>query len=820
MVTFKSIALGIEPTWELEDWFHWPPNIFALVSLVLQRTGAYKVCLKEKPHWEDSNWKFRVARDADIWINQVGNGIYHRKLNFNPVAFDILKEHYQTLLDDWNSISANTMDLNQLRSFGEGPHIRVQNKNRARKFAITLCTILAISDSSGSGLGLTGSGILDDDNTVLYRAFANMLLVTTGTVSTIDKFHGAVFPKTRTPRSGIVLRSMSHNLTFHQTEVEVMWRTFPWFDEHKQFMNVMVVPYPFKSDKSDFVAVRPNTHINRYFKGNIKTKIDENILESIVIEVFARHNESCTIDLLVFPEMSLTQEQYNYLLNCFSEKFDLEKTKYFNKKTTIELPKNLPIIVSGVLDSNEEGNSNEMSPLNNEARIAVFFDGKWYDISQRKHHRWQLDRGQITQYDLESYLSADKKWVELCTIMQRRLTVLAPNGWLTLTALICEDLARQEPVSEVIRGIGPTLLTALLSDGPQINARWSARYANVLADDPGTSVLSITSKGMAARSRKKDGSRTPDESPLTIGLWRDMIDGWNDLDLERDSDAIIFTISSNYEKEYTLDGRGDGGVSSVFRMDSMKPTQIKFKDRESTLLLERATDTQPSPYDINSEDVQTNKIKNDYFDKKISKETLRQNTDFGNWYDIRSLSAVNFVIDSLLDLCLTSNREKIHSCTNLILDLFKKEYSKNKSIFERLTQNIIMSWETPSKVGTSTETEKLNELLENEAVVTAIRAVISEFVEKLNTDIVTSRYLILIKICSKESFAIENDIPTPRTVRLIFLNSMQSKIAAIREMGINLNKTNFNDLFEQVSKQLFNSINMSRQNDNSHNDQR
>jgi len=33
MITFKSIAQSIEPSWELQDWFQWPPNIFALVSM-------------------------------------------------------------------------------------------------------------------------------------------------------------------------------------------------------------------------------------------------------------------------------------------------------------------------------------------------------------------------------------------------------------------------------------------------------------------------------------------------------------------------------------------------------------------------------------------------------------------------------------------------------------------------------------------------------------------------------------------------------------------------------------------------------------------
>jgi hypothetical protein len=45
------------------------------------------------------------------------------------------------------------------------------------------------------------------------------------------------------------------------------------------------------------------------------------------------------------------------------------------------------------------------------------------------------------------------------------------------------------------------LLIALLMDGPQLKSRWSGRYAGVLAEDPGSSVLTLTSLGMALRSR-------------------------------------------------------------------------------------------------------------------------------------------------------------------------------------------------------------------------------------------------------------------------------------------------------------------------------
>ena len=71
--------------------------------------------------------------------------------------------------------------------------------------------------------------------------------------------------------------------------------------------------------------------------------------------------------------------------------------------------------------------------------------------------------------------------------------------------------AEPEPAAELIRAVGPNLLIALLMDGPQLSNRWPARYAAVLAEDPGTSVLTLTSLGMAERSRPivQSGQRAP-----------------------------------------------------------------------------------------------------------------------------------------------------------------------------------------------------------------------------------------------------------------------------------------------------------------------
>lgn len=118
---------------------------------------------------------------------------------------------------------------------------------------------------------------------------------------------------------------------------------------------------------------------------------------------------------------------------------------------------------------------------------------------QYKHHRRQLDKSQIERYGLSGVLEANRIWWESIKIPKRRVSFLNVGDRMTISHLICEDLARQDPIAELVRHVGPTLVVTILTDGPQLKNRWSARYATVLADDPGCSVITLTSIGMVKR---------------------------------------------------------------------------------------------------------------------------------------------------------------------------------------------------------------------------------------------------------------------------------------------------------------------------------
>src|SRR5690606_18576218 len=106
------------------------------------------------------------------------------------------------------------------------------------------------------------------------------------------------------------------------------------------------------------------------------------------------------------------------------------------------------------------------------------------------------------------------------------------------SVLICEDLARQDPVAELVRAVGPNLVIALLMDGPQLEGRWSDRYATVLADDPGSSVLTVTNAGMVKLDTWQGNGRSN-----SVALWRDAVSGKSQkIELRRSTKAVSLLL--------------------------------------------------------------------------------------------------------------------------------------------------------------------------------------------------------------------------------------------------------------------------------------
>jgi len=290
---------------------------------------------------------------------------------------------------------------------------------------------------------------------------------------------------------------------------------------------------------------------------NDDRKRRESFVDFITSLVQAAREGGQRVDAVVLPELALNYVQFRSLANALARDAKID------------------FLISGVSHDQHQraGNFVAIAPffLLGDERDAAITGWERLVLVREKHHRWKLERSQIDAYGLN--LDPDKSWWESLRILSRSLDVMVYRGRSTLTTLICEDLARVDPCQAVVRAIGPNLLIALLMDGPQLSARWPGRYATVLAEDPGTSVLSFTSFGLIAR--QNDQGKFPQASG--IALWKDEATGARTLELPREADALVLSLIAVAKTERTLDGRTDDGSSHRWEYENHKPVKTMQK---------------------------------------------------------------------------------------------------------------------------------------------------------------------------------------------------------------------------------------------------
>jgi len=361
----------------------------------------------------------------------------------------------------------------------------ISNKSNESIIQLIL-TLHAIADEACAGWGIS---TIDKIGFISKaQKEAHKLLEEGGTLATIDISRARILPKRHTPNVGITLRSFSSHLGYHKSSIDVNWihekenLLSEQIKEHKSF-SVMLMPWPLQVKMQDFKKVKVNSidiDQNNYgffaydpdSDSNLKKQRPDNIryLERYIKNA---QDEAGSVDMIVFPESSLN----------FNEVKVLEKTL---------IKHNISLYVCGVRDvtQNEINSSgklksnmvyfNSLTEQNTQPNKSkrYIFDADNSEISkytQKKHHRWKLTRSQIVQYGLGRVLKPSINWWEAISIPQRRVTFINVGKHLTLCPLICEDLARQDPIADLIRTVGPSLVITILMDGPQKIDRWSSR---------------------------------------------------------------------------------------------------------------------------------------------------------------------------------------------------------------------------------------------------------------------------------------------------------------------------------------------------------
>ncbi|MGK0272987.1 MAG: hypothetical protein ACI88H_003664 [Cocleimonas sp.] len=384
-------------------------------------------------------------------------------------------------------------------------------------------------------------------------------------LSQCDKSYGVIQFKSHTPQTGISLNSLSHDLAYIKPGVEVtaLVGSSTQAIEPNQY-NVLVLPWPLEI-KDEFFKQdnKPTLQMDEKF-GFFSYENRQIITHQMIVYAIESSGELSLPDLVVIPECAVNSNDKTELLSGIRD--------YFSERN-IEPP----VIIFGVFG---DGDSVESYGENS---LELFYQNQFINNyvgeNQRKHHRWALDATQLNTYGLGNVLSTDKvKWWENCATGDRKL-ISYRDEHVHICPLICEDLARQDPIAPVVRALGPDLVVALLLDGPQMKGRWSHRYSSALVDEPGCSVLSISPYGMTQRST--NGSEHPPSS--IVALWCDTRSPC-ELKLEQGKIGILLKLKLEEQEQWSADGRGEkknrlfylnhysvGDTSELLKLVNFKP---------------------------------------------------------------------------------------------------------------------------------------------------------------------------------------------------------------------------------------------------------
>ena len=496
----------------------WPPDVFAVVASILRRSGAY------------------IA---------VANG-------WPPPRFGTIQEwaeHARAVGTEWRSrFMANAPCPDEVSSAWQAvkksSSVTVNQVSADRDLIVNLMSLVAFADEACWGVGIPPVDKKPDIfQSEALRNIAQSEIRATVCSRRINPWAAVVLPKCHTPMSGLTIRSMSHNLAiWDRPEVSPVWNQV-FVRQPRHGLNILLLPWPRSIEPRAFYSVPHHSpQMDKKFgfftyKPACQTATELSTdLKAAVSKASSRIGR---IDMVVLPEVSMDEDSFR----AVSADRDLSEI----------------LLVAGTgkaATSSEKGTNRLMVSLHRQ-------DSKPEPWTQDKHHRWRLDGAQIDQYGLGSSLDRDMHWWwESIHMHPRACAFFSINPWLTFCALICEDLARQDPVAELVRSVGPNLILSVLLDGPQLRTRWSARYATVLADDPRCSVLTLTSVGMVDLTTAQG---LP--GPRSIALWKDPLAGSaREICLDSDSAGVALSLSREMLTEWTADGRSDGGSTGYLRL--------------------------------------------------------------------------------------------------------------------------------------------------------------------------------------------------------------------------------------------------------------
>ncbi|HEV7210478.1 MAG TPA: hypothetical protein VGN47_02050 [Blastococcus sp.] len=503
-------SLSVEVTGlELTDrLLEWPADVFALVGTVLGRSHAYRFAVSPPagqgwPPGGSTAWNGSVCAAAEQWA------AWAEAPDGPPPAL---------VADAWATLRGGAST--PLHDIAEGHEWAV---------CAALLVLLAAADEACAGI----AAAVDPVKAAGYRfrARAGELLARTGSLARIPRDRVGVLPKARTPPGGISFRSLSRYLCLRGPDVDVTWSRVPARRSAvvQQRTNILLLPWPLRVRQRDFRPVpgsvrRAENEPFGLFEFAPAEHFDLDLVER---SLCAALDEVDSVGAVFLPESSVPADKLpplEQLLGRYGVTLVLA-----GARPTTSAPGHLP---------------------GNWVHLGVRVGDSWAHYRQDKHHRWFLDESQINQYHLAGALHPAVRWWEAMEVPRRSLQFIELGEGLTLVAVVCEDLARLDEVAELIRQVGPTLVVTILLDGPQLGSRWTARYASVLADDPGSAVLTLSAYGMVERSRP-----TGQPPSRVVALWKDPARGLREISLDPGAQGVVASVAALRARRRVADGR-------------------------------------------------------------------------------------------------------------------------------------------------------------------------------------------------------------------------------------------------------------------------
>ena len=467
-----------------DDLCTWPPDVALLTSVVLERSQAYRfaVCAPCGQCWPPHDgWGTTVSTAAAEWCAGSVPALVR---------------------DAWTALVARAdTPIAELASGAPWP------------LCAALLTLHAVADEA-CGTGLRGRG--------------GELLARTGSLSRIATDRVAVLPKARTTGAGITERSLSRYTAVRSPGVDARWHKAPArrhsTEPGAQHAHIVLLPWPLRVRETDFHPVPSSVRrLERepfgFFEYAPGHTLDLDLVDRVLAAALDEVEE---VDVVVLPEAAVDEHELDGLEQLLAER-------------------RVPVLITGVRARSEAPGALAADGVH----LGVLLGGRWWRYRQRKHHRWFLDDSQVEQYQLGGALHPGIRWWEAMEIPPRCVQFLELGEGVTIAAAVCEDLARMDGVAELLRAVGPTLVVTVLLDGPQLASRWTAKYASVLADDPGSAVLTISAYGMVQRCAPPGFAVSP-----MVAMWKDPRRGLREIPLEPGAHGVLLTASVGRTPRY------------------------------------------------------------------------------------------------------------------------------------------------------------------------------------------------------------------------------------------------------------------------------